>query len=55
MPYALVTIEKSAPRDTWPDGLDFYVHELPKDEGVQQIAESAWLVRLDTDLLALAT
>jgi|LakWasMet40_LOW7_FD_contig_123_67_length_2937_multi_4_in_1_out_0_6 hypothetical protein len=54
MPYALVTIEKSAPRDTWPDGLDFYVHELPKDEGVQQIAESAWLVRLDTDLLALA-
>lgn len=54
MPYALVTIEKPVPRNAWPDGLDFYVHKLPKDEGVRQIAESAWLVHLDTDLLALA-
>lgn len=53
MPYALVTIENKEQR-AWPDGLDFYVHKLPKDEGVQQIAESAWLVRLDTDLLVLA-
>ncbi len=53
MPYALVTVEKAS-RQPWPDGLDFYTHELPREEGVLQIAESAWLIRLDTDLLALA-
>ena len=53
MPYALITIEKNN-NYAWPDGLDFYTHRLPKDEGVQQIAESAWLVNLDTDLLVLA-
>ena len=53
MPYALVTIENTSRRQ-WPEGLDFYTHEMPKDEGVQQIAESAWLVNLDTDLLVLA-
>ncbi len=53
MPYALVTVQKTSNR-AWPNGLDFYTHQLPKEEGVQQIAESAWLIRLDTDLLALA-
>ena len=54
MTYALVTIQKPSPQTSWPNGLDFYVRLLPKDEGVRQIAESAWLIRLDTDLLALA-
>jgi len=38
----------------WPEGLDFYAHKLPKEEGLQQIAESAWLIFRDTDLLVLA-
>lgn len=53
MPYALVTIENRDQR-TWPDPLDFYVHKLPKEEGTLQIAESAWLICLDTDLIVLA-
>ena len=53
MPYALVTVENPS-RHQWPDGLDFYTRELPSDEGLKQIAESTWLIRLDTDLLALA-
>ena len=53
MPYALITVENPS-RRPWTTGLSFYTHELSKDEGVQQIAESAWLVNLDTDLLVLA-
>jgi len=54
MSYAIVTVEKSSPQMAWPSGLAFYTEDLPNDEGVIQIAESAWLIRLDTDLLALA-
>lgn len=53
MPYALVTVVNKDQR-AWPEGLDFHVHKLPKGEGLQQIAESAWLICLDTDLLVLA-
>ena len=54
MPYALVIVDKNQSRDAWPEGLDFYAHRLPKEEGVQKTGEGAWLVNLDTDLLVLA-
>ena len=53
MTYALITVENPS-RQQWPDGLDFYTRLMPKEAGVQQIAESTWLIRLDTDLLVLA-
>ena len=34
--------------------MHFYTHEMPKDEGVRQLNESAWLLNLDTDLVVLA-
>ena len=52
MTYALVIVEK--PKNGWPDGLDFYAHEMPIEEGCRRIHENSWLIRLDTDLLSLA-
>lgn len=53
MPYALLIVDKPVHRP-WPDGLDFYTRKLPIDEGLIRVAENSWLIRLDTDLLALA-
>lgn len=53
MTYAIVTVENT-PRREWPDELDFYIHIPPTDKGLRQIAESCWLINIDTDLLALS-
>ena len=52
MTYALILVEK--PKHGWPEGIDFYAHRLPKEEGIRQIVEGSWLVNLDTDLIVLA-
>lgn len=52
MPYALVAVENKE-QHPWPEGLDFYVHKWPTGEGMTQIAESTWLINLDTDLIVL--
>lgn len=54
MTHALITVAKPDGRTAWPDGLDFYTQQLPRGEGLRQIAESCWLIDIDTDLLALA-
>jgi hypothetical protein len=54
MTFALVIVNKSAPRATWPGEMFFYVHEMPTGEGVTRLNEGAWLLNLDTELLALA-
>jgi len=53
MTYAILVVDKP-PQQPWPDGLDFYARQLPKDEVVLRLAENAWLIRIDTDLLALS-
>jgi hypothetical protein len=52
--FALVIVDKAAPRATWPGEMFFFVHEMPSDAGVTRLNEGAWLLDLDTELLILA-
>jgi hypothetical protein len=54
MTFALIIVNKAAPRATWPGEMFYLVHEMPSDAGVTRLNEGAWLLDLDTELLTLA-
>jgi hypothetical protein len=54
MTCALITIEKTSPRDAWPQALHGLIYDMNIPEEVTRLNESAWLVPLDSCLLFLA-